>query len=503
MLSARQPAPTALLAVRPRTAGRQGRLESTGKDVWYSVGVLALIAVPLPYLVRADHDHYITALLLTLTLAACSFYSQRGAITAALVFLAVLGDYRRYAGYFQGYPLTDPLLLVAPALAMLLLAQALLRGRRAPRTVLAWLVAALMSLMVIEIFNPAQGGLPVGIAGALFYLAPLLWFWVARSFASREFATHFTWTVIAVGTVAMLLGLYQTYLGLLPFEQRWVEQGGYSSLYISDEVVRAFAFFNSSAEYQRYLIVSTMAVFAVWLVARSTAIVLLPLFLLTIFLSGARGPVVVLPLAMALIWAISGQRVAAWLPRLALAAGIAAASLLAILLVLQTSTLTGRVAPLVERQVGGLLDPTNQEKSTATGHVQMLTDGILAGLTTPAGIGLGATTEAAHKFGARNLSSEVDLSNLMISVGLLGGVLYLAIVTAVLAKTVRWWRIERTAHALAIVGSVFGTLSGWLIGGEYSVAALIWFQIGLMDRLSAGVDTRRRSRAHAPGIDHS
>lgn len=503
MLSDSQPAASPLVAVRPRAAAVGAHGKRLAREIACSAGVLTLIAVPLPYLLRADHGHYVTALLLTLTLVACSFYSQRGAIAAALIFLAVLGDYRRYVGYFEGYPLTDPLLLVAPAAAVVLLGHTLLRRRRAQRTALAWLVLTLMTLMVIEMFNPAQGGLQVGFAGALFYLAPLLWFWIARSFASREFAAQFTWLVIAVSTAAMLLGLYQTYVGLLPFEQNWVEQGGYQALYISDEVIRAIGFFNSSAEYQRYLVIGAMSVFAMWLVNRSTVIVLLPIFLATIFLSAARGPVVMVLLAMAFVWAIAGRSAVTWLPRVALAAGIAAGCLTAVLLFLQTREFEGRVAPLVDRQVVGLLDPANQEKSTATGHVQMLTAGLLAGFTTPAGVGLGATTEAAHKYGSGSLSSEVDLSNLMISVGLIGGMLYVAIVASVLFKTVRWWRVERTPYALAIAGSLCGTLSGWLIGGEYAAAALVWFQIGLMDRLSADSAAARQERANAPRPDHA
>jgi hypothetical protein len=503
MLSDSRPAASMLVAIRPRAATASAPDRSAVKEIAYSVGVLTLIAVPLPYLLRGDHGHYITALLLTLTLVACSFYSERGGIVAALVFLSVLGDYRRYVSYFEGYPLIDPLLLVAPAAALLLLGKALLRRRHAQRTALAWLLLALMSLMVIEMFNPAQGDLQVGIAGALFYLAPLLWFWVARSFASREFAAHFTWTVIGVAAAAAALGLYQTYFGFLPFEQRWVEQIGYQSLYISDQVIRAVGFFNSSAEYQRYLVLGTMSVFGIWLVRRSAVIVLLPIFLVTIFLSAARGPVVIVLLAMALVWAVAGRSVATWLPRVILAAGIAAASLLGVLLFLQTRALEGRVAPLVDRQVEGLLNPANHEKSTATGHVQMLTDGLVAGFTTPAGVGLGATTEAAHKYGERNLSSEVDLSNVMISVGLLGGILYLAIVATVLVRAVRWWRSERTPYALAITGGLLGTLSGWLIGGEYSVAAIVWFQIGLMDRLSADVRATRPEYANAPRPRHT
>jgi hypothetical protein len=226
---------------------------------------------------RFDHGHYITTLVLTLTLAACSFYSQRGAIAATMVFLAVLGGYRRYVGYFEGYTLSDPLLLVAPAVGLVLLGQALLRGQVSLPTALSRLLLALMLLMSVEMLNPMQGGLQIGFAGALFYLTPLLWFWVARYCSSLEFAEAFTFRlVVGVGVAATLLGLFQTYFGLLPFEQRWVDQIGYQALYISDEVVRAIGFFNSSTENQRYLVVAAVTVFATWLTDRSRLVVLVP-----------------------------------------------------------------------------------------------------------------------------------------------------------------------------------------------------------------------------------
>jgi hypothetical protein len=470
-----------------------------------SVGVLMLVTLPLPYLLRFDQLHVVTAAIVAVTLAALSFYSQRGAIAATMVFLALLGDYRRYAGYFAGFPKNDPLLLVAPAVALFLLAHALLRGRSSPPTLLARLVLGLMLLMLVEVFNPLQGGLQIGLAGALIYLAPLLWFWVARSYASLPFAEAFTFRVVlSVGVAATALGLYQTYLGLLPFEQQWLEQIGYQALYISDEVVRAIGFFNSSAEYQRYLVIVAVTTIALWLTTRSRVIVLLPLFLLAIFLSAARGPVVMVVLGAVAVWAISARSVHSWIPRLAVATALGGAALIGLLLFLQTSSFSGRVAPLVERQVGGLLDPGNLEKSTASGHLQMIRDGLVTGITSPAGEGLGATTFAAEKYGARARNAEVDIANLMISVGVLGGVLYLIIVLGALWRAVKWWQIERTPYALVMVGTLVGTLGGWLIGGEYSVAALLWFQIGLMDRLARdGERARHRSRAYALSAHHA
>jgi hypothetical protein len=496
-----EPTSDALLVVRPRIHATATRERRAGTVIAVCVAVFLLVALPVPYLLRFDHTHAVTAAILIAMLVALSFYSQRGAITASMVFLAVLGDYRRYADYFAGYPKNDALLLVAPAVALFLLAHALLRGRSSPATAIARLVLGLMLLMLIEVFNPGQGGLQVGFAGALIYLAPLLWFWVARSYASVAFAETFTFRVVmAIGAAATALGLYQTYFGLLAFEQRWVDQIGYQALYISDEVVRAIGFFSSSAEYQRYLVVVAVTTVALWLTTRSRLILVLPLVLLAIFLSAARGPVIMVVLGAGMVWAISARNVLSWVPRLAVATALCGAALIALLLLLQSSSFGGRVAPLVERQVGGLLEPGNLEKSTAKGHLQMIEDGLLSGITTPAGEGLGATTFAAEKYGAKSLNAEVDIANLMISVGVLGGLLYLIIVLGVLWKALRWWRVERAPYALVMVGTVVATLGGWLIGGEYSVAALLWFQIGLMDRLSRENQLARRRGALATAV---
>jgi hypothetical protein len=478
---------------------------NVNREMWSCIVVLGVIALPLPYLLRFDHSHSVTAMLLVLSLGAMSFYSQRATIAATMVFLALLGDYRRYVSHFEGYTLSDPLLLVAPAVCLLLLIQAMMRGRLSMPTALARLLLALSVLMFIEIFNPAQGGLQIGFAGALFYLAPLLWFWVGRSFGSYEFAAAFTLRVVVViGTAAALLGLYQIYFGLLPFEQEWVDQNGYGALFISDDIVRSIGFFGSSAEYQRYLLAVAVTLLAIWLADRSRLIVLLPLLLIAVFLSAARGPVVMFLAAAVVVWSISARGIAAWVPRLAIATLLGVCALVAMLAYLQSSSFSGRVAPLVARQVEGLLDPGNQEKSTATGHLQMITDGLVAGITNPAGSGLGASTFAAQKYGARTVNAEVDLPNLMISVGLLGGVLYVAIIVNVLNKALRWWRIERRPYALVMVGVLVATAGGWLIGGEYSMAALIWFLIGVMDRLACDSDVaRQRSRAHAPGARHA
>jgi hypothetical protein len=189
-----------------------------------------------------------------------------------------------------------------------------------------------------------------------------------------------------------------------------------------------------------------------------------------------------------------------WPARLVVAAALLGTALFGALLYLETASFGDRVAVLVDRQVQGLLDPANEKTSTARGHLQMIADGVVAGVTAPAGRGLGATTLAAAKFGGQTVNAEVDFANIMLSLGIPGGLLYLAIIFVVLRKALSWWRAERHVVALVTVGVVFVTFGGWLIGGEYSMAALVWFFVGSMDGLEAKEKRlRKRSRRREIG----
>ena len=76
------------------------------------------------------------------------------------------------------------------------------------------------------------------------------------------------------------------------------------------------------------------------------------------------------------------------------------------------------------------------------------------------------------------------------------------IVVGVYRKALRWWREQRSFVALATIGVLLVTFGAWLTGSEYSTAALVWFYIGAMDKLSVEQRIERvLSRAHS--ADHT
>jgi hypothetical protein len=477
---------------------------SRASGLMYALLVFALVAVPLPVILRFDHGHYVTAVVLVALLIGLALWSRASGIVATLAYLIVLGDYRRYAGFFQGYPFSDPLLLVAPVTAFFLAALVFVDGKTRSTSALGLLVAMFAMLMAAEVFNPEQGGVAVGFAGALFYFVPLLWFWIGRSYGGAELLGQLLrWLIVPAAVCTAILGTYQAFFGLLPFEAAWARAVDYSALYVASGI-RPLGFFTSAAEHVRFLLIASVVVLAYWLVERSRVIFILPLLLVALFLGSSRGPIVMFVLTGVTLWAVLARNRALWVPRAVLALVIAGGALGAGLVGLQQVHVDSRIDALVTHQVEGLLNPADAEKSTAVGHVVLAEEGLMQGVLSPAGKGLGATTIGATKYGTGVYSAEVDLSNMFYSLGLLGGLLYLTIIVLGVCGAVSLWKNRRESARLAILGIILCTLTAWLLGGEYAIDAIVWFMLGATDRGRLDVAAEQVARRkHAYRLSHA
>ncbi|MBV9851476.1 MAG: hypothetical protein JO250_17555 [Armatimonadetes bacterium] len=415
-------------------------------------------------------------------------YSPRAGIPWTLAYLAALGGLRRWLIPIFGWTPMDPLLLVSPALVMLYDANLLARRGLPARTRLSRLLVCLLALMTLEILNPLQGGLAIGVAGALFYIVPLLWYFVGRCVGDAALVRRLIRVAIGIGILAALYGLYQTWFGYSAGEQEWLRLSGYTALNVGG-TIRAISFFTSSAEYAHFLCVALVLLWALWLRGHRLVLLPMPLLALAIFLESSRGVVFSVLAACAALWAVQGRRTVAWLPRGLLAAGLAVTGLVWSLGRVQQGEYGVQTQALIEHQASGLLNPLDERHSTATQHSTMALDGVKAGFTDPLGQGLGATTLAAAKFNSAGGSTEVDVSNMFVSLGFAGGLLYVAIIGVVLMTAFRYWHRARNLAALAILGLLLLELGQWLTGGHYAASMLIWFCIGALDRLQPERET--------------
>jgi hypothetical protein len=447
----------------------------------------AVLMVAFSALALRGQINLLATVLITGTLLLVSIRDKAAAALLTLAYLTLMGDIRRIVSYVGDTPSLDLLLLVGPVLATVLAVPLLLRVRLKDGLSKAMLV--LLILMLVQVFNPKQGGLAIGFSGALFYIAPMFWFWIGRRYASPAVLERlFYWLLFPLALLASLLGLAQTFIGFLPWEQAWIDVAAkvYTALHVGNSI-RAFGYSVSATEYATLMTIAAAGIVATAFAGRRLWLLAIPFLITGIIIASARGLVLKLVVTLACVWALrkgEGFSVLRFV-RLAI---LAVVGLLGMGFVAsrfappedQSSQNQSAVQQAVAHQAGGLSHPFDEHYSTAGIHTTMIVDAIVRGFTYPIGYGLGSTTSAGTKFGGdpTSGSSEVDFSDMFISLGLLGGCLYLYVIYATGRRALRYSQVVRRSISLPVLAILICTLASWLIGGQYSTSALIFFIIG-------------------------
>jgi cell division protein FtsW (lipid II flippase) len=138
--------------------------------------------------------------------------------------------------------------------------------------------------------------------------------------------------------------------------------------------------------------------------------------------------------------------------------------------------------PLVSHQLSGLADPFNKQTSTLHAHSTLFQGGLMSGVMDPLGHGITSTNLAGSKIGNQDNSSntEVDISNVFVSLGTFGGLAYLALNLLVLRAAMRAAVRHRDAVSLAALGALVLMFGQWLNGGYWAVSPLIWATAGFV-----------------------
>ncbi|HEV7745537.1 MAG TPA: O-antigen ligase family protein [Pyrinomonadaceae bacterium] len=180
--------------------------------------------------------------------------SLEAGLFAMMLFEPLRGFLRRAQYLFLPYSSTDPIHVVTPlitlmAFAMLLQRQKLRIFRATP---LAGLVSILGLIYFLEVFNPLQGGVTVGLSGALFMLVPVGWFYFGQDM-KPEFMETALRLLVVLGILTSLYGLYQLTYGFPSFEQYWIDNTEFYNSISVGNVKRALATYSSAEEWGRYI----------------------------------------------------------------------------------------------------------------------------------------------------------------------------------------------------------------------------------------------------------
>jgi hypothetical protein len=410
-------------------------------------------------------------------------------VVATLTFLSGIGLVRRLLIPVAGWSGSDPLLLVGPAVAVVLLVRRPQGNElRSIGGALPAMVAALLLLTGLEVFNPEGGGLLAGVTGLLFIAAPLLWFFVGVWLADDRLVAGLQATIVLVACLAAGYGVWQTLVGFPSWDTEWIRVGGYTALQVG--VIRSFSFFTSSAEYAICLTAAIMVILARTMRGRLSTLPALPLLVWALILESSRTMVVqglagILIMAALLAGSVRRALVIAVVGLVII--GVLDQLLAPHLLAVADTTSD----PLIAHEAGGLGDPLNPEQSTVQIHVDQVLTGFALALNHPLGLGTAGTNLAGLKVNELAVGAEVDIPNQFISLGILGGLLYVAIVVRTLAGVAGLALRRRDVVSIATVGILVVSFGQWLNGGYYALAPLVWLLIGSIGR-SLWVASRSR-----------
>jgi hypothetical protein len=433
---------------------------------------------------------------------ACAVFRWPAATVVAVLFgLPFLALARRMLLLFVPWASQDPFLLIAPTVAALYCVVHPAFSK--PWNLLTRLVVIVLAVCTMEAVSPLGAGEAANLAGALFLVVPLLWYFVGRHLPARAVDGVLRQLPLLALPIAGY-GLGGIFFGLPPWDQIWVQAQAsrYAALYVAAGAVRPFGTFASAAEYETFVYLASTIAFG--LALRSRGYTRLGYGLVTGilwfagFLSASRGVTIFSVAAMAVLWASTDPR----RRRVRLVGASLALGALYGILVLghQFGNVGGAIGAFVQHQAEGLSQPLNPKNSTALQHVNMLWNGLVEGFQHPLGQGLGIVTLAGSSLGTSSADIEVDFANLFVAGGVVAGVAYLAAGQLIVRGA--FSSAARRLAEYVLPGMLLILLFNWLNGQYYFLCPLLWVTIGNTLGRTEGAtasEARRRIGMAGPG----
>jgi hypothetical protein len=472
--------------------------------LWVSGPVLTGLFL---YMLLKGYGTVLTALLPLALLGCLLVYNRVAAMLATIAYLFLVGDLRRIRDLAFPHPSLDPLLLVGPAIAVILALPVIIKAKS--QDPLSKAILFLTLVMTAEIFNPSQGGLGVGVGGAFFYLVPVFWFWIGREYGTTAVLEAFLYRVILpLAIAAALMGLYQNFIGFLPYQQLWIDANINTFVILRmGNGSRSFGFSVAPSEYASLVQIGAIGVVAAYMAGRKAWILALPILIAALILASGRSVIVKMVFALAFTWVARNRKDFG---------AMAIIRLIVIMMVglIAVSVIASRFAggaqgygpqsatsAAIAHEAGGLANPFDKKKSTVGLHSQYVLGGFLEGFKYPFGHGLGSTTAATGKLGtSKVMFTEIDLSDLFIALGLPGGILYLYCVFQALRSALLFVRGAPKVISLPTLAILGGGIGIWLVTSQYSTSAMYLFMIGCLTHSESGA-VKVKQRIAAPTVE--
>ncbi len=412
-------------------------------------------------------------------------YNFKTSIMGLLVFYTFMGFFRRFFYTINPYIRFDPIYIIPDIFAFTLFVYLLIvkKGevfRRIKESVGIKIFVILIGLMFLQIFNPLQGGVAVGIGGGKFWLIPMLWVFFGIFFDKDSIEKVFKLLLI-LGFISAIYGVKQGFWGFFGFENKWlynvVNVNQFSSLLVHS-IIRPFSFFPSPQEYADFLMITLIISFTALFFKRNKILFLI-MFVVILYakiLLAVRGTLFLAFVSFVFIVMIISRRkrLVYLITGMGLSFYIILANLIDYELVL--SAMPVNFLRLYAHVFSGIVDPFSRY-STIWARMMEFKNLPLIIVRYPFGVGIGATSLAGWKFGGVYTGFEVSLVSLIAGASIFAGILYIGVVVVSIRQSIVKFVSTRNWIYPAIAGIVFAY---FVVGGLtlYSTPAIYWFLIG-------------------------
>jgi hypothetical protein len=418
--------------------------------------------------------------------------SPRRGVYILTLFLPFMYFLRRSVLVFEEFSSFDPIVLFPMVMSVAIFAGLALFNSR---TIMFYLrrsttlkaAALLMGLYALQIANPLQGNLLLGLIGGLFFLAPMMWI-VLGLLMKRDDIIRLFKIVLVIGVITSLYGLYQHFFGFSEVEKYELRAKDFYKL-MADSAVRVMSTFSSFTDFARYLTIAGFLAFALYYRTRTwiVGLFLLGLMLYAMFWTASRTSFLVVFFSIATFFLAHARN----------RRQIVVQGFLLIVLVVSLYAYLFQFDPkrvysqqfsadaFLVHTVSGMTHPL--QEGSFKGRITAWRHVTVGSLWNPFGHGVGSTTHIAPRFeGGQYFEVESFFFELFYGSGILAPIFFMAIALLTTRVVIRMCldapddNLPKIAFALlcgAFLSSVFG-----ITARDFITGPLMWLVIGWLVR---------------------
>ncbi len=404
-----------------------------------------------------------------------------------LSYLIIMPFLRRVVYISQARIVNDPILVIPDIMFIIMImlywlfnSNYIMRFITKDKLTKVYMVFILLCILLV--FNPLQGGILIGLAGAKLFILPALWFFIGLGLTKEDYR-KLMWFLLITGTLTSVYSIYQYLFGFTSFELKWAREIDLS-LRIQ-EVLRPFSVFAGVSDAARYfqLAGGLAFMFMSSSIHPLLSFIMLSLSVTALILTVSRSAVFAFLFSIGVFIMWRGESIRRIIFHCVIL-------LLAVLSIYGVIPEEYKKNPSISERTfathlqAGLLSPVKEQSVQVRFEAWKNIPNLL--LKAPFGYGIGSITLAAHRYGGFLFYTESSYFGIWGATGILGGLIFTYLLYLMFKYLIELyvWSNDKEFFRI-VIGFVSGMFASMIIAellNFYAVVPFFWLTLGWIVR---------------------